>query len=120
MKRALIVIDAGSSSVRCIAYAADNLWVLASQSCKQSQVRTNDGRVLWERHQILETVDTLVDNVLRLEALNDYTVTGLGFSTFVMNLIGLDSSGKPVAEEATLSYACNTTEVNQEVEHLKR
>jgi gluconokinase len=49
----------------------------------------------------------------------EYKVTAIGFSTFVMNLVGVDRHGHLVGDEATLSYACQTAEVNAEVEDLK-
>lgn len=116
---ALLVIDAGSSSIRCIVYDAEDLKVLVSCSRKQEQIRPNDGRVLWQEGRILETMNSLVDEILLNETLSDYDIKCIGFSSFVMNLIGVDASGRAVDDDATVSYACNAEDVNAEVEALK-
>jgi sugar (pentulose or hexulose) kinase len=65
-------------------------------------------------HGVLTAIDECIDHVLELlrsSLQNDYQVVAIGFSTFVMNFVGVDEMGKPVGEEATLSYACNRRDV---------
>eukprot|EP00804_Cyclotella_cryptica_P028258 CCRYP_014616-RB/>CCRYP_014616-RB protein AED:0.03 eAED:0.03 QI:97/1/1/1/0.4/0.33/6/4178/641 len=67
-------------------------------------------------HAVLTAIDECIDNVLRLlrrSSLENTAcrVVAVGFSTFVMNLIGVDDMGEPVGESATLSYACNRSDV---------
>lgn len=51
---------------------------------------------------------------------DDVVIVAVGFSSLVMNLIGVDAQGHPVGQEATLSYACNLPQVAQEVQELER
>ena len=48
-----------------------------------------------------------------------FRIVGVGFSSFVMNLVGVNGLGVPVGEEASISYACNTAEVAKEVQSLQ-
>jgi len=48
-----------------------------------------------------------------------HQVIGIGFSTFVMNLVGVDVYGEPVDELATLSYACNREDVVWQCRRLR-
>lgn len=49
-----------------------------------------------------------------------YKVIAVGLSSFVMNLVGVGGEGELLGEEATISYACNTDDVTEEVRNLKR
>ncbi|KAL7501983.1 hypothetical protein ACHAWX_000423, partial [Stephanocyclus meneghinianus] len=73
-------------------------------------------------HSLLTAIDECIDNVLRLLRRSsmhnkEFRVVAVGFSTFVMNLVGVDDTGEPVSETATLSYACNRSDV---VEQCRR
>lgn len=129
----ILVVDAGSSSVRCIAYA-----LLDSRSCTSEEVSTtsqppikaiegmsysvpmmsvspNTGYI--RIHEVLDAVDLCIDEVLHLlrqtitDESNNYSISAVGFSTFVMNLVGVDKFGLPLGDEATMSYACNRANV---------
>lgn len=67
-------------------------------------------------------IDTCVDNVLSLlqSSLSQFDIVGIGFSTFVMNLVGVDEWGAPVDDGMTCSYACNRREAVEECERLKQ
>lgn len=85
---------------------------------------------------LLDAIDTGVDRVLQqLERLSQpppspatpphdhydsYKVRAVGFSTLVMNLVGVDREGALVGDSATLSYACPSPSVHAEVEDLQR
>ena len=130
----ILIVDAGSSSVRCISYE-----LLDSRSCRsrseeevstssQSPIKAIEGMSYSvpmmsvspntgyiRIHEVLDAIDLCVDEVLRLlrQTITDerYNITALGFSTFVMNLVGVDEFGQPMGDKATLSYACNRADV---------
>lgn len=66
-----------------------------------------------------ECIDTVLSKCRDLLG-EEFSVIAVGFSSFTMNLIGVDENGVPIGEEASMSYACNSAEVLEEVEHLKR
>ncbi|KAL7531995.1 hypothetical protein ACHAXR_004362 [Thalassiosira sp. AJA248-18] len=75
-------------------------------------------------HEVLSAIDRCIDEVLlllRQSILQDssFQIVAIGFSTSAMNLIGVDMSGEPVGESATVSYACNREEVVKECQSLK-
>jgi gluconokinase len=94
-------------------------------------VHPNTGRIA-SVPLLLDAVDEVVDETLeRLRSMSSssssrpttfaFEVMGIGFTSFVMNLIGVDENGKPVDDDkATLCYACNTPEVAGHVRTLKR
>jgi gluconokinase len=119
----IVAVDVGSSSIRCSAYDATNYNVVASSSQQRRSVHPGTGRIILmddtSGESLLDVIDGCVDDVLRQLLQGEYKVTAIGFSTFVMNLVGVDRHGHLVGDEATLSYACQTAEVNAEVEDLK-
>jgi ribulose kinase len=136
----ILALDVGSSSARCSAYQilpnhdATAVTVQALDGCsaqrKIRSVQPNTGKIILngqteqgEAYSLLDEIDSCIDTTL--QALRQHhhahvNVVGLGFSTFVMNLVGVDSDGNAVGEEATMSYACNSPEVAQECRNLKR
>jgi gluconokinase len=75
-----------------------------------------DGATL--HSSVLDDVDASVETVLE-QLLPQDKILAVGFSTFNMNLVGVDRHGKLVGEEATMSYACQLPQVHAEVEALK-
>ena len=77
-------------------------------------------------NDIFDCIDTCLNQVLRQlqSQMNNnhvqYNIIGVGFSTFVMNLIGVDHNYRPVGNTATMSYACQSKEVQDEVKRLQR
>jgi hypothetical protein len=73
---------------------------------------------------VFDIIDTCVDETLSLLRLHpsysSFHIIGLGFSSFVMNLVGVDSLGNIIDPLATLSYACNTREVQDECKEIQR
>jgi sugar (pentulose or hexulose) kinase len=146
----ILAIDVGSSSVRCTAYdagavvsaddsdrsdrdkstddPADSLEVLASSSQARRSVHPSTGQIALENDDgttLLDIIDMLVDDVLRkLQEkcrTSSFQVIALGFSSLVMNLVGVDRNGKLIGDSASMSYACSSTaEVIAEVQDLKR
>jgi gluconokinase len=129
----IITIDVGSSSVRSSAYALHSGGTLspsmASASRPKRSVQPNTGKIVLkgvgDSPSLMDLVDQCVDETLRkLRELFDrdqqWEVLGIGFSTFVMNLVGVSVDGEVVGEEASISYACNSAAVGEEVQALKR
>ena len=129
----IITIDVGSSSVRSSAYALHSGGTLspsmASASRPQRSVQPNTGKIflkgVGDSPSLMDLVDQCIDETLRkLRELFDrdqqWEVSGIGFSTFVMNLVGVSVDGEVVGEEASISYACNSAAVGEEVQALKR
>ena len=123
----VLALDVGSSSRRCSAYVLndnDNDTVRALTDCvgvrKCRLVEPNTGRILLDWDTIDDAIDDALQGLrmLQQETATEFRVVALGFSSFCMNLIGVDSKGRPVPE-ATISYACNTPEVAAEVQTLK-
>ena len=50
---------------------------------------------------------------------NEYQIVAIGFSTFVMNFIGVNEYGNPVGDVATCSYAVNREDVVNECQSLR-
>ena len=137
----ILALDIGSSSARCSAYrildnstSSSSTTVEALEGCSSQRkirsVQPNTGKIILngtnggESYNLLDEIDASIDSTL--EALRElcadeqFQVVAVGFSTFVMNLIGVDENGIPVGEEATLSYACNSPQVAEECRNLKR
>jgi gluconokinase len=74
-----------------------------------------------ESYSLLDEIDACIDKTLQAlrSQQESFQVVGVGFSTFVMNLVGVDRDGNVVGEEATISYACNSPQVAQECKSLK-
>ncbi|KAL7552236.1 hypothetical protein ACHAWF_015468 [Thalassiosira exigua] len=139
----ILAIDAGSSSIRCTGYehrgvGGDGGPSDGGASPSRAPVRAlegvchavpmasvvpNAGHIRVD--EVLSAVDECVDEVLRKlrEESSPHCscrVVAVGFSTFVMNLVGVDANGDPVGEAATLSYACNREDVLKECRSLIR
>lgn len=72
---------------------------------------------------LLDEIDAMVDDclvALRKHMTDPFRIVGLGFSTFVMNLVAVDEYGQVVGEAATLSYACQCPHVSDACRKLKR
>jgi sugar (pentulose or hexulose) kinase len=128
----ILAIDIGSSSIRCTAYDVSNqecnqYRAVASQSQSRRSVQPGTGKILLANDDdgttLLDDIDVLVDQVLsQLQSVSHeaYNVIAVGFSSFVMNLVGVDVHGHLMGDHATLSYACSQSDVNAEVNNLKR
>lgn len=126
----IIILDIGSSSIRCSAYFRNkdsSVNTISSSFRKRSSVYPNTGKVRLVGYEssssLLECIDECLDETLKkipAEVHGEFKIIGVGFTTFVMNLIGIDKNGCPVGEEATMSYACNNPDVTKQVDTLKR
>ena len=118
--RVLIAVDAGRSSVRAACYQYRD--ARAEGDEPRSLVRAMEGIVHIAPVQsaipgtghvrvreVMGAIDECVDRILRLLRRSSfgYRVAGVGLSTFAMSLIGVDMSGNPVGDAATLSSACD-------------
>ena len=145
--RLILAIDVGSSSIRCSAYrmvtsdddkgSTSSSGVVASvegcsSSIKVQAVEPNTGKVrIYRKNEsgdeecMLDSIDNTVSMTLakvreKYGASNStFVVSAVAFSTFVMNLVGIDRDGKPVGNDATMSYACNDPEVAGECEAIR-
>ena len=102
-----------------------------SHTITMSAINPNTGHIYVQ--QVLSAIDECVDKVLYLlRASHDisgvsddttnsncFQILAIGFSTFVMNLIGVDTNGNPVGDVATCSYACNRDDVVKECQDLR-
>ncbi len=134
----VIALDVGSSSIRCTPYHITATSVSAIHGCsvakQRASVRPNTGKIallnssengnLTEDQTLFEDIDACIDDTLQLlrSHYNQVTfqIAAVGISSFVMNLIGIDQFGQIVSEECTLSYACNSMYVVEEISRLKR
>ena len=120
-EQVVLALDIGSSSVRCSAYTISDK-IVAHASQERRSVLPNSGYIALQSDDgsgFMDDIDQVVDEVLRGLS-EEYKVCAVGFSSFVMNLIGVDCHGNPVGDDATMSYACQTEEVLTDVEKLKR
>ena len=131
MKQQLaLVIDLGSSSIRSSLYSlphdGSSLHCLHVVSLPWEAVHA--GSICLDQpasetspSSLLDIVDECIDGILAklIPGEDEMEVVALGFSSLVMNLIGVDAQGKPVGLEATLSYACNSPEVANKINELR-
>lgn len=146
MKSILFAVDVGSFSICCTGYeyhgvipychsplavdSGDESRVPSriltpiegiSHSIPMAAIVPNTGHI--QIHKVLMAIDECIDEVLRLlrQGMRDssYQIVGIGCSTSVMNLVGVDIYGEPVGEVATCSYACNREDVVKECQSLR-
>lgn len=140
--RVILAIDVGSSSVRCTSYRllddkhgsynnngrpktknVEDLFGCNSYRTIRS-VEPNTGKISFE-HNLVHQIDLCIDETLRslrrhfdLHSMT-FKVVGLGFSSFVMNLVGVDEEGELVGTSASLSYTCNSLDVVEQCRNLR-
>lgn len=105
-----------------------------SHTITMSAINPNTGHIYVQ--QVLSAIDECVDKVLYLLRTSDdlsgfsddtnattnsncFQILAIGFSTFVMNLIGVDTNCNPVDDVATCSYACNRDDAVKECQDLR-
>jgi len=102
-----LAVDIGSSSVRCSAYVLRVDRSVTFVSGTLAQIKRDaieiDGTA--DAEKVLHDVETSVDECLcRLRAMDlAHLVSVVGFASFVMNLVGVDRSGRPITP--VLTYA---------------
>ena len=126
----VLALDIGSSSVRCFAYNNNQDVVARSSRERRSVVAGRIALVAEDDTEssnkkksssfLFDVIDTCVDDILEQLSPVGLKVVALGFSTFCMNLVGVDSNGELVGKDATLTYACSSRSVNDQVKNLKR
>jgi gluconokinase len=140
--KVVITVDIGSSSVRCSAYSLRDAEgrnegggltnVQALDNCFTSRtvrsVQPNTGKIHLSasendsRKSLMENVDDCIDELLEIlrQTQESFQVVAVGFSCFVMNMVGVDKEGSVVGEEASISYACNSPTVAECCRKLRR
>lgn len=119
----ILALDIGSSSVRCSLYDVNGTSLIHSSSISVSSVHPNSGNIKLQHgnETVLEIVDRCVDQTIEnMRQTSSFRVVGVGFSSFVMNLIAIDENGEFVGEDASISYACNTENVAEECRCIKK
>lgn len=143
--RIVIAVDIGSSSIRCTAYRVsmerEDVSIkdtICSSVIQYMSVQPNTGKIAItcftdkyetnSRINLLDMIDNCVDHVVKklnelfsneLNA-DNYVIAAFGFSTFVMNFLAIDNNGCVLGSEYTMTYACNTFDVAEEVKRIKR
>ena len=144
MKPLVLCIDIGSSSARCSLYSLPNEESKSIQavgepvSASWEVIHPTTGRIQLQQQQqhphphptqtsnrssdsivdVFEILDGCIDEVLQ-RLPSGAEIVAIGFSSLVMNLVGVDANGKPVGQEATLSYACNLPQVALKTKELQ-
>ena len=123
--------------------ATDGVTVHATQGCSSARsiksIQPTMGRIQLNQcsnevsndMKLLDEIDSCVDATLEKlrrykcngEGSEDlppfvFQIVGVGISTYVMNLVGVDVDGN-VVEGATISYACNSKRVSEECSLLR-
>jgi hypothetical protein len=80
-----------------------------------------------QKNNLFDKIDECVDAVLQqlMETTTSsedekIQIVAVGFTTFCMNWIGVDTNYQPIGNDCTMSYACQTQSVQDEVQQLKR
>ncbi|KAG1692867.1 hypothetical protein DVH05_024157 [Phytophthora capsici] len=96
----VIVVDVGSSSIRasCFALVSEAQWVLINGSLQQQHVSSIDAHGEADGFKIEASVEKILDQTMDFLRATDLTerLVGVGFSTFAMNVLGVDTKGKMV------------------------
>ena len=102
----VIVLDIGSSSIRasCFALVSKGQWVLLNNSLQQQHELSIDVHGEANCTKIEAIVEHVVDQTMAFLREVDLAqeLVGVGFSTFSMNLLGIDSSGNAVTPVYTV------------------
>ncbi|KAL3657283.1 hypothetical protein V7S43_017791 [Phytophthora oleae] len=95
-----IVVDVGSSSIRasCFALVSEAQWVLINGSLQQQHVSSIDVHGEADGAKIEASVEKILDQTMDFLRATDLTekLVGVGFSTFAMNVLGVDAKGKMI------------------------
>ncbi|KAF1774060.1 Carbohydrate kinase, FGGY, C-terminal [Phytophthora cactorum] len=96
----VIVVDVGSSSIRasCFALVSEAQWVLIDGSLQQQHVSSIDIHGEADGTKIAASVEKILDQTMDFLRATDLTqeLVGVGFSTFAMNVLGVDTKGDVV------------------------
>ncbi|KAE9040331.1 hypothetical protein PR003_g5012 [Phytophthora rubi] len=93
----VVVVDVGSSSIRssCFALVSEAQWTLIDGSLQQQHVSSIDVHGEADGVVIAASVEQILDRTMRFLRATDLaqTLVGVGFSTFAMNVLGVDARG---------------------------
>ncbi|RLN05681.1 hypothetical protein BBJ28_00012515 [Nothophytophthora sp. Chile5] len=113
----VIVVDVGSSSIRasCFALVAGAEWVVVNGSLQQQHLDSIDVHGEADSAHIAATVERILDQALAFLRATQLTgrIVGVGFSTFAMNVLGVDSKvrRKGAVDSGAHSLQCNLSVV---------
>ncbi|KAH7481729.1 hypothetical protein KRP22_015037 [Phytophthora ramorum] len=111
----VVVVDVGSSSIRasCFALVSGAQWVLIDGSLQQQHVTSIDVHGEADCAQISAAVERVLDHTMDFLRATDLTqkLVGVGFSTFAMNVLGVDAKGKVATPVYTYAGRRKTTAV---------
>ena len=107
----ILIIDLGSSSIRCTPYLYPSIEVITSASVKANVaiISPEFSRKRLDIDSVCDCIDDLVlksTNLLRLHC-KCFRIVAIGFSTMSMCIFGVDENNVPVT--SLLSYACTET-----------
>ncbi|KAK1936565.1 Gluconokinase [Phytophthora citrophthora] len=109
----VIVVDVGSSSIRasCFALVSEAQWVLINGSLQQQHVSSIDVHGEADGAKIEASVEKILDQTMDFLRATDLTekIVGIGFSTFAMNVLGVDAKGEMVTPVYTYAGRRKTT-----------
>lgn len=110
----LLIIDAGSSSVRTLLFNDDATLIPGAVVSQPHQFTTTPpGAATIDALELRSRIESCLDEILEHPAARDIRVVGM--AAFVGNMLGLDSAGEPV----TPIYTYADTRSAEDVEHLK-
>ncbi|KAG7386301.1 hypothetical protein PHYPSEUDO_000429 [Phytophthora pseudosyringae] len=93
----VVVVDVGSSSIRasCFALVSAAQWVLIDGSLQQQHVSSIDVHGEADGAEIAASVEQILDQTMDFLRVTDLAqrLVGVGFSTFAMNVLGVDAKG---------------------------
>ncbi|ETL82158.1 hypothetical protein L917_17598 [Phytophthora nicotianae] len=96
----VIVVDVGSSSIRasCFALVSEAQWALIDGSLQQQHVSSIDVYGEADGAKIAASVEVILDQTMEFLRVTDLTqkIVGVGFSTFAMNVLGINANGSVV------------------------
>ncbi|OQS00638.1 hypothetical protein ACHHYP_20124 [Achlya hypogyna] len=94
----IVVVDIGSSSVRASAYVfVRGEWVAVEGSLRQQPMRALQPNGTANMSLIQAAVECVLDGTTAwLSKQKAYTVVQVGFSSFAMSLVGVNSAGSPI------------------------
>jgi gluconokinase len=92
----VIAVDAGSSSVRALAYDARARMIEDSERQLMHELATTpDGGSMADADQLFDLIAQCLDHVCGVVGTGDQEIGAVGFSSFWHSLLGLDETGQP-------------------------
>ena len=104
MTQIILVVDCGSSSVRCTAYDALNLTNSVIKPTSLLHEMSKEG-TLHAKDVKKKVEDVIKQCIIQLnEALGTFSIFKLGFTCFAMSWVGVDKNGEAVTPCYTVRF----------------